>query len=132
MNIFGVMIQLKNSGRTMLAVRGLLVACGGMAAAEEEPPGDWYPQSDFAGQYRAQFVNEALGTYNHHMVVSFEPSTARQASFSTQGEKEACHVEAPSEAGYSPARRYRVSNSARVSLSFISYNTRSQLIDQIP
>ncbi len=39
-----------------------------------------------------------------------ESSTAHQASFSTQGEKEACHGEAPSEAGHPPPRRYRVSN----------------------
>ena len=51
MNESGVMIWIKNSGRAMLAACGLLVVCGGMAVAEEEPPGDWYPRSDFAGQF---------------------------------------------------------------------------------
>jgi len=44
-----------------------------------------------------------------------ESSTAHQASFSTQGEKEAWHGVAPSEAGHPPPLQYRVSNYALAS-----------------
>ena len=45
------MMWLWVSVRATLAVCGLLVVCAGFAAADEEPPGDWYPRSDFAGQF---------------------------------------------------------------------------------
>ena len=45
------MTGLKHQGRTVLTLCGLLIVCGGYAVAMEEPPGDWYPRSEFAGQF---------------------------------------------------------------------------------
>jgi putative salt-induced outer membrane protein YdiY len=42
---------LNDSGRAMLAMFGLFVVCAGVAVAETEPPGDWQPQSEYAGKF---------------------------------------------------------------------------------
>jgi putative salt-induced outer membrane protein YdiY len=44
---------------------------------------DWKITSwlEFDGQYRAQFVNEASGTYNHHLVASFETDITKLIDF---------------------------------------------------
>jgi hypothetical protein len=42
---------LNDSGRAMLAIFGLFVVCAGVAVAETEPPGDWQPQSEYAGKF---------------------------------------------------------------------------------
>lgn len=36
---------------------------------------------EFDGQYRAQFVNEESGTYNHHLVVSLESDITKLIDF---------------------------------------------------
>jgi hypothetical protein len=45
------MILLNDSGHAMLAMFGLFVVCAGVAVAETEPPGDWQPQSEYAGKF---------------------------------------------------------------------------------
>jgi hypothetical protein len=45
------MIRLKHHGRTAFTIFGLLVLCSGYAMAEDSPPDDWYPRSEFAGQF---------------------------------------------------------------------------------
>jgi len=45
------MIRLKHHGRTMLTMCGLLLVCAGYTLAQEQPPDDWYPRSEFAGQF---------------------------------------------------------------------------------
>ena len=45
------MIWLKHSGRTMLTLCGLLIFSSGFSLAQQQPPDDWYPRSEFAGQF---------------------------------------------------------------------------------
>lgn len=45
------MIVLKHHGCIVPAMCGLLVLCSGYTLAQEQPPDDWYPRSEFAGQF---------------------------------------------------------------------------------
>ena len=45
------MIWPKHSGRAMLTLCGLFIFSSGFSLAQEQPPDDWYPRSEFAGQF---------------------------------------------------------------------------------